>query len=128
TLRPRCKRFTVCEQSRREVASGVFVDYCGDSSSLSWEKFMTRVCGWVAVAWLISGVAAGAEDTIATAIARIKSVGKEGANNREAAAAWKHLVQHGPAILTTLLAALDDADAAAANWLRTAIDAIAERE
>jgi hypothetical protein len=61
-------------------------------------------------------------------LARLKAVGKEGAGNPEAATAWKELVALGPDALPALLAALDDADAIAANWLRTAVDAIAEHE
>jgi hypothetical protein len=58
---------------------------------------------------------------------RIKVVGHEGAGNIEAARAWRQLVQLGPAALPAILTAFDDADIIAANWLRTAVDAIAER-
>jgi hypothetical protein len=61
-------------------------------------------------------------------LTRIKAVRKEGAGNRDAARAWKDLVALGPDALPATLAALDDADPVAANWLRTAVDAIAERE
>jgi hypothetical protein len=57
-------------------------------------------------------------------LARIKAVGKEGAGNVEAAAAWKELVRQGPAVLPDVLAALDDAGPAAANWLRAAVEQI----
>src|SRR5262249_36035012 len=59
---------------------------------------------------------------------QLRSVGREGAGNVEAAAAWKDLVQVGPSALLPTLAALEGATPAAANWLRTAVDAIAERE
>jgi hypothetical protein len=61
-------------------------------------------------------------------LARIKSVGREGAGNAEAGQAWRELVRLGPAALLPTLAAMDGADATAANWLRTAVDAIAEHE
>ncbi len=77
---------------------------------------------------VFSGYTLGVDDVLATAIARVKAVGKEGLNNAQAAAAWRDLVKHGPAGLPMLLAALDDADGTAANWLRTAIDAITGRE
>lgn len=61
-------------------------------------------------------------------LARIKAVGKEGAGNPDAARAWRELVQLGPAVLFDVLTGIDDADAVSANWLRSAVDAIAERE
>jgi hypothetical protein len=61
-------------------------------------------------------------------LAKIKSVGREGAGNAEASKAWQELVKLGPAALFDTLAALDDADPTAANWLRSAVDAIADHE
>jgi hypothetical protein len=61
-------------------------------------------------------------------LAAIKTVGREGAGNVEASRAWQELVKLGPAALFDTLAALDDADPTAANWLRSAVDAIADRE
>ncbi len=88
-------------------------------------------------AWLLGGVAllgllavrptCGA-DEVGPLVARIKAVGAEGAGNAEAAAAWKRLVRLGPEALPELLTALDDAGPVAANWLRAAVDAVAERE
>ncbi len=63
----------------------------------------------------------------AEALARLKTVGREGAGNVVAADAWKEVVRLGPSALPEVLAAMDDADATSANWLRTAVDAIAER-
>src|SRR5262245_40817854 len=60
-------------------------------------------------------------------VRRIKSVGPEGAGSTEAAAAWKELSRLGPEDLPKLLAALDGASPTAANYFRSAIDAIAER-
>src|SRR5438105_1476467 len=61
-------------------------------------------------------------------LARIKAVRKEGAGNPDAARAWRELVHLGPAVLFDVLAGIDDVDAVSANWLRSAVDAIAERE
>jgi hypothetical protein len=61
------------------------------------------------------------------ALARIRAVGREGAGNLEAAAAWKEISRRGPEALVDVLAAMDGASPAAANWLRAAVDAIAER-
>jgi hypothetical protein len=61
-------------------------------------------------------------------IARIKAVGAKGAGNVEAANAWRELVRLGPDALLDILPALDNADPIAANWLRAAVDAIAEQE
>jgi hypothetical protein len=69
---------------------------------------------------------ASAADTAAL-LARIRAVGREGAGNAKAAAAWKELVRLGPDALPAVLAGMDGADATAANWLRNAVDAIAER-
>ncbi len=63
----------------------------------------------------------------AEALAQLKAVGREGAGNETAARAWKEVVQQGPAALPPILQAMNDADAVAANWLRTAGDAIVER-
>src|SRR5438093_217393 len=60
-------------------------------------------------------------------LAIIKAVGREGSGNVEAGKAWRQLVRLGPATLPAILAAFDDADATVANWLRPAVDTIAER-
>ena len=61
-------------------------------------------------------------------ITRIKAVSKEGAGNEEAAAAWRDLVGIGVDGLLPALAGLDDASPTAANWLRSAVNAVAEKE
>jgi hypothetical protein len=60
-------------------------------------------------------------------IAQIKAIGREGAGNVEAAKAWRELVRQGPDALVDILNGLQDASPTVANWLRTAVDAIAER-
>jgi len=61
-------------------------------------------------------------------IAAIHQVGAEGKGNPPAAAAWKNLAKADAKSLVPLLTAMDDANDLAANYLRSAVDAIADRE
>jgi hypothetical protein len=61
-------------------------------------------------------------------LAQIKAVRAEGGGNPDAAKAWRELVKLGPDVLTDILSAFDDDNPISANWLRAAVDAIAERE
>lgn len=72
-------------------------------------------------------ISTASAETSAEALKRLKDVGREGAGNPAAARAWKDVVRQGPAILPEILQAMDDADVASANWLRTAGGAIVER-
>jgi len=56
----------------------------------------------------------------------LKAVGPEGAGNPEATAAWQELATVDAEQLPTILAGLDDAGPLAANWIRAAVDTIAE--
>src|SRR5262245_4940134 len=67
-------------------------------------------------------------DDVSSLVARIKSIGAEGSGNEEASRASRELAKQGPAAIMPLLAAMDDADVVASNWLRSAVDGIAERE
>jgi hypothetical protein len=60
-------------------------------------------------------------------LSRVKAVRREGTGNAQAAAAWRALAQLGPDTLPAILAAMDDDNALTSNWLRTAVDAVAER-
>jgi hypothetical protein len=60
-------------------------------------------------------------------VAKLRSVGREGADNPEAAKAWKELVKCGPDALLPILAGMDDGKKTASNWLRPAVDAIVEK-
>jgi hypothetical protein len=80
---------------------------------------------WIALFLLLA--ASVSAQTPAEALARLKAVGREGAGNEAAARAWKEVVRQGPAALPAILQAMNDADAASANWLRTAGDAIVEQ-
>jgi hypothetical protein len=76
---------------------------------------------------LASVTAAPAAETDAL-IKAIKGVGAEGTGNVAAAKAWAELAKAGPGALPDILAAFDGADVTAVNYLRTAAEAIAERE
>lgn len=88
---------------------------------------------WLAAGFLLA-LAAGGLTVADTAkakqadglIAELKAVGREGANNAKAAAAWKKLVALGTGALVPIASALDDDDLTSSNWLRPAFDAIAE--
>ena len=60
-------------------------------------------------------------------IAIIQAVGMEGMGNREAATAFQKLSQAKPSSLLPLLKAVEPSNAIARNWLRSAIEVIAER-
>jgi hypothetical protein len=87
-----------------------------------------RLLAFAFICLLVRGPMCSAADGKAGPfVTRIKNVGKEGAGNQDAARAWRKLVQLGPAALFDILAGIDD-DAVSANWLRSAVDAIAEHE
>lgn len=65
---------------------------------------------------------------IAPLIAQIKAVGAEGAGSASAAAAWAQLSKQDASAIMPILNALNDASPRAANWLRSALDSIIERE
>ena len=74
---------------------------------------------------LFASCASGAAP--ASVLDTIRNVQSDGTGNVEAARAWRQLVQSDAAKLTDVLAALDGAGPLARNWLRSAVDAIAER-
>jgi hypothetical protein len=76
---------------------------------------------------LLLGLSPTRGDDTGSLLSRIKKVGREGAGNEDAAAAWKALVQQGPAALAPILAAMNDDQLVAGNWLRPAFEAVAEK-
>ncbi len=59
---------------------------------------------------------------------KLQAVGPEGQGHREATQAWAELVEAADVNdLPAILAGLDGANPLAANWVRTAVDAVAER-
>lgn len=59
---------------------------------------------------------------------QLLAVGPQGAGNRDAQQAWEQIARADASHLPTILAALDEAGPLAANWVRCAADAIAQRE
>ncbi|GIW81910.1 MAG: hypothetical protein KatS3mg105_3717 [Gemmatales bacterium] len=80
-----------------------------------------------AVLFVMAVDAKSADGDVTALLATIKAVGKEGEGNVAAAKAWQKLVEHGPQVLVPVLAGLDGANVRAANWIRLAVDAIAEK-
>lgn len=82
-----------------------------------------------ALAGLAVALAATAQETddVQARLAVIAKVGREGSGNAEAASAWKGLVEAGTPALLPILGALDEDRPTAANWLRPAFDAVAEK-
>jgi hypothetical protein len=90
---------------------------------------LIRLFFWpAAAALLLAGFSplAGGDD-VSTLVARIKTVGREGAGNVEAGEASQKLATLETGAILEILKAADDADPAALNWLRAGVDAIAER-
>ena len=67
-----------------------------------------------------------AADLVA-AVAQIKQVAAEGKGNQEAKRAWDDLVKLEVEKIPELIGAMDDANDLASNWLRSAVEALAER-
>jgi hypothetical protein len=84
-----------------------------------------RISAILALSLLASGPLLAA--TPQELLGRIKAVGTEGKGNASAAAAWRELVELGPPALVPILKELDDNRLVVVNWLRPAVDAIAER-
>ncbi len=70
---------------------------------------------------------AQAAEPLSAALATLKQVGHDGAGNRAATQAWAIVAAANAAQLPAILTALDDAGPLAANYLRAATDAVAER-
>jgi hypothetical protein len=87
----------------------------------------TPIAVWTVALVLTPAVADSPDPAPGDLIARIKKVGREGQGDVEAAAAWRRLTAHGADALPEILGAMDDADAVAANWLRSAADAVGEK-
>lgn len=67
------------------------------------------------------------DEEVARLVERIRAVAAEGRGNVEASAASQRLARLGPDALPEVLVALEGADPIASNWLRAAVDTIAER-
>jgi hypothetical protein len=77
---------------------------------------------------LATGARAGDTADLAPFVTALRNVAPEGQGHREATYAWAQLTDKaGVDDLPVVLSAMDDAGPLAANWLRAAVDAIAER-
>ena len=76
----------------------------------------------------IRSFAAEKPSRFAAALETIRAVGPEGRGDREAAKAWRELASADAQALPEVLAGMKGAGPLAANWIRTAVEAIAERE
>jgi hypothetical protein len=86
------------------------------------------LCGIVFV-FLVPAVALAAPpDELAGSLDAIRAVAAEGNGNKEAGLAWRALVKNRGQALPEILAAFDDANPLAANYLRSAVETIAQRE
>lgn len=65
---------------------------------------------------------------VALNLKTIKSVGAEAKGNAAASQAWNELARADAKSLPQILVALDDASPLAANWIRSAVETIADRE
>lgn len=88
-------------------------------------RIQPLAAGWVLL--VLVGSIRGA-DSWQALLGTLRAAGPEGKGSVEAAAAWRRLVQADADVLPQVLEAIDGADPLAANWLRTAVDAIAERQ
>lgn len=88
----------------------------------------TAVWGSATVLALLVAAPLSAADETTNSIVTIKAVSREGTGNDAAGQAWKTLVAQGVPALIPTLEAIDESNPRAANWLRTAVDAIAETE
>lgn len=87
---------------------------------------MRRRCTLILVC-LLAGAAGLPAATPQELLTRIKAVGTEGKGNAAARLAWRELVDLGPPALVPILNEFDDKRLVVVNWLRPAVDAIAER-
>jgi hypothetical protein len=74
---------------------------------------------------LLASGAQGAD--LSGPLKQLQAVGPYGQGHEAATAAWAEVVRAEAGQLPTVLAALDGANPLAANWIRTAVDTIAER-
>lgn len=91
---------------------------------------LIRKYATAALACLVLGVGAGparCQSDLAAALASLKDVGPMGSGNVAAQNAWQLVASAGPEEICTVLAAFDSNNPLAENWLRAAVDAIAER-
>jgi len=78
--------------------------------------------------WIVLVIATASGAELDPLLAKLRTVGPNGVGHREAQAAWSAVARADAGQLPRILAGFDGAGPLAANWLRTAVDAIAERQ
>src|SRR5262249_8131772 len=118
TFRPPLR--TLFRGSPSRVTRGLLMRF---TPLLSWGAATTlALLGGAAVA------PAADAPVVADGLKAIKAVSREGSGNEAAAAGWKSIVAAGPDALVPTLTAFEGASPTAANWLRSAVDGIADAE
>jgi hypothetical protein len=82
----------------------------------------------VAITVFVLAAAAGQAAELDEALRTIRQVSVDGRENEAVARAWQQVRGQKARSLPRILAAVDEASPLAANWLRAAVDAIAQRE
>lgn len=88
--------------------------------------FGRKAVVWMAAAWMLVGGTVQAADTAAL-VQRLRGVKADGKSQSDAALAWRELSALDASQLPAVLAEFQNLEPLAANWLRSAIDAIGER-
>lgn len=89
---------------------------------------MNRQLIFSATLYAIAFCAVGnAQDQLQVSLGRINEVGNRGLGHSVAIEAWKSVAKADSRELPVLLKAIDDSKPLAANWIRAAVDQIAER-
>ncbi len=83
---------------------------------------------FVLLAAIVVAPAPAVDDATTQALQTLKRVTREGKGNEDAGPAWKVIVSKGGDALLPTLEAFEDGNPTTANWLRTAVDAIADGE
>src|SRR5262249_39515637 len=98
----------------------------GQSSSV--HSATKQLCGILLSAGFLAAGYANPPPELAEPLRLIRAVGAEGQGNSAASAAWKTLAASEASMLLPILEAMDGSNDYALNWLRAAIESIAERE
>ena len=86
---------------------------------------MRPIIGPLIVIASVLGLACPAvADDLASTIAKLQAAGPDSQGQREAQPAWRQAAASDVSQVPVLLAGLDKANPIAANWIRTAIDAV----
>jgi hypothetical protein len=85
-------------------------------------------CGLLILVFISGAAQSAPPDELARQLQTIRAVAAEGDGNKEAGLAWRELVKSPSKALPEILAAFDEANPLAVNYLRSAVETIAQRE